>query len=101
MSLKSLSTKLYLGIAVAALVMWVAGVSGGTILTLAAIGFMVAMHAGGHGSHGGGAHSGHAQRDDVDHPAEHTRHSSAPSSTDASAANKGTGVPHKPRGGCH
>lgn len=58
MSLKSLSTKLYLGIAVAALVAWVAGVPGRTILSLAAVGFMLAMHAGGHGGHGGGSHAG-------------------------------------------
>jgi hypothetical protein len=57
MSLKSLSMKLYLGIAVAALVAWVAGVPGRTIVSLAAVGFMLAMHAGGHGGHGDGPHA--------------------------------------------
>ena len=60
MTLKSLSTKLYLGIALVALVMWMFGVSGRTILSLAAVGFKVAMHASGHGGHGprprGGCH---------------------------------------------
>lgn len=74
MSLKSLSRKLYLGIAVAALVMWVAGVSGGTILTLAAIGVMVAVHAG---------------------------HSSASESTGAAITDTETRVGHQRKGGCH
>lgn len=62
MTLKSLSTKLYLGMAVAALAAWAVGVPGRTVLTFAAVGFMIAMHAGGHHSHGGGAHGGHGGR---------------------------------------
>ena len=58
MSLKSLSVKLYLGVAVLAGVLWVAGVSGQTIMSLALVGLMLAMHAGGHGGHGG-----HGSRD--------------------------------------
>jgi len=58
MSLKSLSVKLYLGVAVLAGVLWVAGVSGQTIMSLALVGLLLAMHAGGHGGHGG-----HSSRD--------------------------------------
>lgn len=104
MTLKSLSTKLYLGIAVAALVMWVAGVPGRTILTLAAVGFMVAMHAGGHGGHGGhggGSHDGHADRDDADAHAGHTGRTSAASPTGALVAKTDTGTRPQPRSGCH
>lgn len=59
MSLKTLPAKLYAGIAVAAAVMWMAGVSGATILPLALFGAMVVMHLDGHGSHGAGSGASH------------------------------------------
>ena len=96
MTLKSLSTKLYLGIAVAALAMWIAGVSGRTILSLAAVGFMVAMHAGGHGGHGG-----HSGRDDADAHAVHGGRAPSASSTGMPVANSDTGARPGPSGGCH
>lgn len=75
MTLKSLSAKLYLGIAVAAVVAWVAGVPGRTILSLVAVGLMMAMHAGGHGGHGGhgrgGGGDGHGGHAATDPPAIH------------------------------
>ena len=100
MSLRSVSAKLYLAIAVMALVMWFVGVAGGTILTLAAIGFMVAMHAGGHSGHGGRPHEADAHRHDANLPAGHNGRASDASSTGASTANTETAVQHKPRGGC-
>jgi len=108
MTLKSLSTKVYLGLAVAALVMWIAGVSGRTILTLAAVGFMVAVHAGGHGGHGGGSHGGrgggpqggHADRDEADVHTVHTGRASA-ESTGAPDTTTNTGTRPAPRSGCH
>ncbi len=63
MSLKSLSGKLYFGVAVLAGVLWLAGVSGRTIASLALVGLMLAMHAGGHGGHG----SRHAQSAETGH----------------------------------
>lgn len=72
MTLTSLSTKLYLGITVAALVAWVAGVPGRTILSLAAVGLMIAMHAGGHGHGHGGGGGGHEDRDPADSRARRT-----------------------------
>lgn len=102
--LKSKSMKWYLGIAVAAVVMWVAGVSGGTILTLAAVGFMVAMHAGGHGGHGGhGGRSHDASADDkgADLHSGHAGHGSAGSSIEAPVRKTATDTDPKPRGGCH
>lgn len=48
-SLTSLSSKLYLAIAVLALGLWIFGVSGGTIVTVVLAAFMMTMHAGGHG----------------------------------------------------
>jgi len=98
---KSKSTKWYLGIAVAALVMWVAGVSGGTILTLAAVGFMVAMHAGGHGGHGGGSHDASADHKGAELHSGHAGHGSAGSSIEAPVRNTATDTDPKPRGGCH
>src|SRR5680860_18685 len=94
--LKSKSTKWYLGIAVAALVMWVAGVSGGTILTLAAVGFMVAMHAGGHG---GGSHDASADHKGAELHSGHAGHGSAGSSIEAPVRNTATDTDPKPRGG--
>lgn len=63
MSLKSLSAKLYLGIGVVAVVLWVFGVPGRTILSFALVASMVAMHAGGHGHSGGHGHGGNNGQD--------------------------------------
>ena len=100
---KSLSKKLYLGIAVVALVMWFAGVPGQTILILGAVGFMVAMHAGGHG---GGGHGGGGEDADEDRGASqahsgHAGHASVESSPAAPVATTDTDTDRKPRGGCH
>lgn len=83
MTLKSLSTKLYLGIAVAALIAWAVGVPGRTILSFAAVAFMLAMHAGGHGGHGGGPHGGHGDRGQADPHAGHTGSAGVATSSDA------------------
>ncbi len=100
MSLKSLSTKLYLGIAAAALVMWIAGVPGRTILSLGAVGFMIAMHAGGHGGHGG--HGGREDRDDGPVHAGHTGPAPSASSPDALVADSTKGTrPGSGSRGCH
>jgi hypothetical protein len=97
MTLKSLSTKLYLGIAIAALVMWIGGVPGRTILSLAAVGFMIAMHAGGHGGHGG-----QADRHDGAAHAGRTGRAASASSSDAPVADAATGTrPGSGSGGCH
>jgi hypothetical protein len=97
MTLKSLSTKLYLGIAIAALVMWIGGVPGRTILSLAAVGFMIAMHAGGHGGH-----DGQADRHDGAAHAGHTGRATSASSSDAPAADAATGTRSgSGSGGCH
>lgn len=98
MSLKSLSTKFYLGIAAAALVMWIAGVPGRTILSLGAVGFMIAMHAGGHGGHGG-----RENRDGGPFHAGHTGPAPSASSPDAPVtdSNKGTRPRRSGSGGCH
>lgn len=73
MTLKSLSTKLYLGIAAAALIAWAVGVPGRTIVSFAAVAFMLAMHAGGHGGHGGGPNGGDGGRGQADPHAGHTK----------------------------
>lgn len=95
MSLESLSTKLYLVIAAAALAMWIAGVPGRTILSLGAVGFVIAMHAGGHG--------GREDRDDGPFHAGHTGPAPSASSPDAPVADstKGTRPPGSGSGGCH
>lgn len=102
MSLKSLSMKLNLGIAVAALVAWVAGVPGRTIVSLVAVGFMLAMHAGGHGGHGGGPHAGRG-----DHGAGTSRPGHTGAATPVASTEAADYAPHLPtqRGsdsrGCH
>jgi hypothetical protein len=101
MTVKSWPTKLYLGIAVVALAMWIVGVSGRTILSLAAVGFMVAMHAGGHGGHGGGSRGGRADHDHAAGHAGHTGRASSASSTGAPATDTDTDTRSEPRGGCH
>lgn len=94
MNLRGLSTKLFLGVAAAAVVMWVAGVSGQTILSLAAFGLMVAMHAGGHGGHG--ARSGRAGS------SAHADGASPTSSPGAPVSDPATGArPRAGSGGCH
>lgn len=97
MALKSLSTKLFVAIAAAALLMWVAGVPGRSILSVAAVGLMIAMHAGGHGHHG----SRPGEPAERGHDAAHA--GAAPSSPSASedtpAAADRTHGPG--RGGCH
>ena len=63
MTLKSLSTKLYLAIAAAALAAWALGIPGRTVVSFAAVALMIAMHADGHGGNGGhGMHSGSRKR---------------------------------------
>lgn len=105
MSLKSLSMKLYLGIAVAALVAWVAGVPGRTIVSLVAVGFMLAMHAGGHGGHGGHGGGPHAGRGD--HGAGTSRPGHTGAATPVASTEAADYAPHLPtqRGsdsrGCH
>jgi hypothetical protein len=103
MTLKSLSTKLFLGIAIAALVMWIGGVPGRTILSLAAVGFMIAMHAGGRGGHGGhGGHGGQADRHDGAAHAGHAGRATSASSSDAPAADAATGTRSgSGSGACH
>lgn len=54
---------LYLGTAVAAVIMLVAGVSLSTVLIVVFVAVMAGMHLGGHGGHGGHggqSHRGHA-----------------------------------------
>jgi hypothetical protein len=58
---------LYGAIAVVGIGLLLAGVSFGTVLTIALVTFMVTMHIGGHGGHGG--HSGgHGDESGVGHP---------------------------------
>ncbi len=72
MSLKSRSSKLYFAIAALALVLWMFGVSGGTILTVVLVASMLAMHAGGHGGHGGhGSSTTHIGTEEGTHHPEH------------------------------
>lgn len=96
MTVKSWSTKLYLGITSGALVMWVFGVSGQTILAFAAVGLMVAMHVGGHP---GGSHGGRADHHDADVQAGHSGRASSASSTGARPTDTDTRSGR--RGGCH
>lgn len=95
MSLKSLSVKLYLGIAALVGVLWLAGVSAGTIFTIALVGMMLAMHAGGHGGHGGDAQPSEPARDH----AGHDHHAGAADAPNRSAA--GNQSQPSPRSGCH
>ena len=61
---------LYGAIAVVAIGLLLAGVSSGTVLTIALVAFMVTMHIGGHGGHGGhgGNSGGHGDEKGVGRP---------------------------------
>lgn len=54
---------LYLGVAVLAAVLWAAGVSTTTLVTIALVGMMLVMHVGGHGGHPHGGGSPSTSRD--------------------------------------
>lgn len=103
MSLKSRSSKLYLGIGGLALAMWMLGVSGGTILTVVLIAFMLTMHLGGHGGHGG--HGGSTTAADTGEGNPHTEHEDrANGQVQVEAPPRRTShqdAPRKPNSGCH
>ena len=97
MSFKSLSVKLYLGVVVLAGVLWLAGVSGQTIVSLALVGLMLAMHAGGHGGHGG-----HGSRDARSAETGHAGHGTRAGSAEALDRNPAGDKAQPPtRSGCH
>lgn len=61
---------LFGAIAVVAIGLLLAGVSSGTVLTVALVAFMVLMHVGGHGGHGGhgGQSGGHGAEKEAGRP---------------------------------
>lgn len=58
---------LYGAIAAVGIGLLLAGVSSGTVLTIAVVAFMVTMHIGGHGGHGGSS-GGHGDEEGVGRP---------------------------------
>lgn len=96
MTMKSWSSKLFLGIAAAAVVMWVAGVPGRTILSVAAVGLMLTMHAGDHGGHGG-----HDDHSEVPGRPARTEQWSSVSPPGAADSDPATGTRRGPGSGCH
>jgi len=99
-SLKSLSSKLYFAIAALALVLWMFGVSGGTILTVVLVASMLAMHAGGHGGHGSSTpHAGAGAEAGTHHPAHGFRGDATLEASPQTAPDRA--APPKPKSGCH
>ena len=98
MSLKSRKSKLYLAIAALGLVLWMFGVSGGTILTVVLIAFMFTMHAGGHGGHGGSTPDGGPEQGTP-----HVEHGVRGGGTLKASQQPATDRtdPPKPKSGCH
>jgi len=96
-SLKSRSSKLYFAIAALALVLWMFGVSGGTILTVVLIASMLAMHAGGHGGHG--SSTPHTGAEAGTHPAHGFRGDATLEASPRTAPDRA--APPKPKSGCH
>jgi len=106
-SLKSLSSKLYLAIAALPLGLWTFDVSGGTIATVVLVAFMLSIHAGGHGGHGGGGgHGGHGSSTPTPGAEQGSRLTAAgsgggrgPQASQPAAPDRA--APEQPRSGCH